>query len=69
MWTGYQKNLDALATFDDVCAYQDSTLPQCAAAQALAPFRYIVSVTTAVQLVARLAEPCTTARLAGALQL
>ncbi len=49
VWTGYQKNLDALATFDDVCAYGDSTQPQCAAAQALAPFRYIVSSTTAVR--------------------
>lgn len=49
MWTGYQKNLDALATFDDVCAYGDSTQPQCAAAQALAPFRYIVSASTAVR--------------------
>jgi len=73
VWTGYQKNLDAMATFDDVCAYQDSTLPQCAAAQALAPFRYIVSATTACSWLltllsrARQAGWCiaTVARLAG----
>jgi hypothetical protein len=43
VWTGYQKNLDALATFDDTCAYDDSTQPQCKAAQSLGPFRYLLT--------------------------
>lgn len=42
MWTGYQQNLNALNDFTDACV-DDSTLPECAAAQRLGPFRYIVS--------------------------
>lgn len=42
VWTGYQQNLNALNDFTDACV-DDSTLPECAAAQRLGPFRYIVS--------------------------
>lgn len=42
IWTGYKKNLDALATYDDSCMF-DPTQPQCKAVQALSPYRFIVS--------------------------
>lgn len=43
VWTASQTVLDALTAFNETCAFENSAAPYCKAAQALPPFRYIVS--------------------------
>lgn len=43
VWTSSKTVLDALDKFNDTCAFTNPAAPYCKPAQALSPFRYIVS--------------------------